>query len=52
VKIEPDPVLAVVGPVGTMTRTDALSARTRPGSRPPLAGFGCSGGVVGFAATA
>src|SRR5215213_1821456 len=47
VMIEPEPVLAVVGPVGTITRTEALSARTKFGSRPP-AGLGCSGGAVGL----
>src|SRR4051812_4672635 len=46
--IEPEPVLAELGPVGTITRTDELSARTKAGSRPPD-GFGCSGGVVGLA---
>src|SRR6266545_1273266 len=51
VKIEPEPVLAELGPVGTITRTEAFSARTKAGSRPPD-GFGCSGGVVGFAAGA
>src|SRR6478609_261592 len=51
--IEPEPRLAEVGPVGTITRTEELSARTKFGSRPP-AGFGCSGGggAVGLAAGA
>src|SRR5688572_9553717 len=48
VKMEPEPVLAELGPVGTITRTEELSARTNDGSRPPD-GFGCSGGVVGLA---
>src|SRR5438067_5260668 len=52
VTIEPEPVLAELGPVGTITRTEALSARTKLGSRPPAAGFGCSGGAVGFAGRA
>src|SRR5690242_8338581 len=48
--IEPEPRLAEVGPVGTITRTAALSARTKLGSRPP--GFGATGAAVGCAAAA
>src|SRR4051812_30645366 len=45
--IEPEPVLPELGPVGTITRTEALSARTKAGSRPPV-GLGCSAGAVGL----
>src|SRR5829696_8500960 len=44
---EPEPVLAELGPVWTITRTEAFSARTKAGSRPP-AGFGWSAGAAGF----
>ena len=60
VTTEPEPALDDVALIGTITRTDAPSARTKLGSRPPLAGgaagavglaaAGCVGGVVGFAA--
>src|SRR4051794_30642585 len=49
--IEPEPRLADVGPVGTITRIVAFNARTKFGSRPP-AGVGWAGGAVGFAAAA
>src|SRR3954468_13834056 len=48
---DPEPVMAELGPVCTITRTEEFSARTKAGSRPP-AGFGCSGGAVGFAGAA
>src|SRR4051812_19660707 len=45
--IEPEPVLPELGPVGTISRTEAFSARTKLGSRPP-AGFGCSAAALGL----
>src|SRR5436305_11450798 len=49
VMTEPEPTLDSVELTGTITRTDAPSARTKAGSRPPLAGA-AAGALVGLAA--